>query len=102
MVLLSIVRCHKQPEAIYTKFNITRHKNRPFFNGKYRCVFLDISHDTWSEWRLKRQDLSDVITRVDGIIYTQKFDGAAAGLLNPNIKRKGVLGSNQYVLKTAR
>ncbi|WP_290688531.1 terminase small subunit [Haematobacter sp. UBA3484] len=30
-------------------------------------------------------DLSEVITRVEQIIRTQKFEGAAADLLNPNI-----------------
>jgi hypothetical protein len=47
-------------------------------------LFLDIHHDTWSEWR-KRLDLSAVITRVEKAIRSQKFAGAAADLLNPNI-----------------
>lgn len=49
------------------------------------CVFLDITLQTWTEWRSKRDDLSDVITRVEQIIRTQKFEGAAADLLNPSI-----------------
>jgi hypothetical protein len=49
------------------------------------CIFLDISLTTWHDWRKNRPDLSEVITRVEQIIYTQKFEGAAAGLLNPNI-----------------
>ena len=49
------------------------------------CVFLDITLQTWTEWRAKREDLSDVITRVEQIIRTQKFEGAAADLLNPSI-----------------
>lgn len=48
------------------------------------CVFLDISHDAWEDYR-KREDLSVVTTRVDRIIRDQKFTGAAAGLLNANI-----------------
>lgn len=31
------------------------------------------------------KDFSQVITRIEKIIYTQKFTGAAAGFLNPNI-----------------
>lgn len=31
------------------------------------------------------KDFSQVIMRIEKIIYTQKFTGAAAGLLNPNI-----------------
>lgn len=49
------------------------------------CVFLDIVESTWHEWRTKRKDLSEVITRVEQIIRTQKFEGASADLLNPNI-----------------
>ena len=49
------------------------------------CIFLDVTHDTWIEWRKSRPDLSEVITRAEAIIYEQKFTGAAADLLNPNI-----------------
>ena len=31
------------------------------------------------------KDFSQVITRIEKVIYTQKFEGAAAGFLNPNI-----------------
>jgi hypothetical protein len=48
------------------------------------CLFLEISHDSWADWR-KREDLSEIVARVDQIIYSQKFAGAAADLLNPNI-----------------
>ena len=49
------------------------------------CLFLDISFETWSDWRKNRPDLSDVITRAEQIIRTQKFEGASAGLLVPQI-----------------
>ncbi|MFC3628221.1 terminase small subunit [Paracoccus angustae] len=49
------------------------------------CVFLDIVEETWRDWRKNRNDLSAVIARVEQIIRTQKFEGAAAELLNPNI-----------------
>jgi DNA-packaging protein gp3 len=48
------------------------------------CVFLDISVKTWAEYR-ERQDFTPITTRADEIIRTQKFQGAAAGLLNANI-----------------
>lgn len=48
------------------------------------CIFLDIDKDTWAEYG-KRKDFTAVTTRVDEIIRTQKFEGASAGLLNPNI-----------------
>ncbi|MEO1948493.1 DNA-packaging protein [Thioclava sp.] len=49
------------------------------------CLFIDISRSTWDDWRTSRPDLSDVITRAEAVIYEQKFSGAAAGLLVPNI-----------------
>lgn len=49
------------------------------------CVFLDIVERTWSGWRSDREDLKPVITRVEQIIRTQKFEGASADLLNANI-----------------
>lgn len=49
------------------------------------CVFLDIDETTWRDWRANRDDLSPIITRVEQIIRTQKFEGASADLLNPNI-----------------
>lgn len=49
------------------------------------CVFLDIDYSTWDAWRKDRPDLSEVITRVERMIFAQKFEGAAAGLFNANI-----------------
>jgi DNA-packaging protein gp3 len=48
------------------------------------CIFLDISVQTWHDYK-ERKDFLEVTSRVDEIIRTQKFQGAAADLLNPNI-----------------
>lgn len=48
------------------------------------CIFLDIGRRTWDDFR-KNEDFSPVVSRVDEIIRTQKFEGASADLLNPNI-----------------
>lgn len=48
------------------------------------CVFLDIARRTWDEYRAK-EDFSPVVTRVESVIRSQKFAGAAADLLNANI-----------------
>jgi hypothetical protein len=48
------------------------------------CIFLDISTSAWDEY-CKREDYVGVTTRIRDIIYTQKFTGASADLLNPNI-----------------
>ncbi len=47
-------------------------------------IFLDIDETTWRDWR-SVEDFSKVVAKVERIIYTQKFTGAAADMLNPNI-----------------
>lgn len=47
-------------------------------------VRLGISETTYLKYR-KEKDFLWVISAVDNIMYSQKFEGAAAGLLNPNI-----------------
>lgn len=47
------------------------------------CVFIDVDWTVWSHWRLNREDLAPVIAAVDDIIYSRKYEGAAAGMLNP-------------------
>lgn len=49
------------------------------------CMFLDISEFTWRGWKAERADLLAVITRAESVIFRQKFEGASASLLNPNI-----------------
>jgi hypothetical protein len=48
------------------------------------CIFLDIARRSWDDYRA-RQDFSPVVTRVEEIISTQKFEGASADMLNSNI-----------------
>lgn len=48
------------------------------------CIYLNLSQSAFYEYR-KNEDFMDIITRVEEIIKTQKFEGAAAELLNPNI-----------------
>lgn len=52
------------------------------------CIYLDASENWWKEFR-KGENLSKdflaVISRVEEIIRTQKFTGAAVGAFNANI-----------------
>lgn len=48
------------------------------------CLFLDIDRETWSRWRTDK-DFCGIVTRAEEVMFTQKFSGAAAELLNPNI-----------------
>lgn len=47
-------------------------------------LFLDIDHHTWANYR-ERKGFLPTVTRVENTIREQKFTGAAAELLNPNI-----------------
>jgi hypothetical protein len=47
-------------------------------------IFLDIGRQTWYDYAA-REGFTEVTTRVDSVIRSQKFAGAAADLLNANI-----------------
>ena len=49
------------------------------------CIFLDISTSSWGNYRNKSADFLSVCEGVENVIRTQKFQGAAADLLNPAI-----------------
>ena len=61
------------------------------------CVFLDICRNTWKNLK-EKDDFLTVVTRVEQIISTQKFEGAAADLLNPNIIARdlGLADKNEH------
>ena len=48
------------------------------------CLYADIDTVTFYNYR-KNKDYINTITRIENIIRDQKFSGAAADLLNPNI-----------------
>jgi hypothetical protein len=48
------------------------------------CLFLDISTSTWHNYKDKT-DFLEVTNKIEYVIRSQKFAGAAADLLNANI-----------------
>jgi len=48
-------------------------------------LFIDVTDQTWRDWRQNRSDLLGVIGWAEKVIRDQKFVAAAAGLLNANI-----------------
>jgi hypothetical protein len=48
------------------------------------CLFLGVSYQTWLDYT-NRKDFIEVTSRVESVIKSQKFAGAAADLLNANI-----------------
>ena len=65
------------------------------------CIFLDISRQAWSEYE-KRDGFGDITQRIAEIIRSQKFEGAAADLLNPNIIARdlGLVDKQQHETQT--
>lgn len=69
------------------------------WNGKdpVKCTLEKMRAYTWSgleyylnidslrEYKTTYKEFSHIISRIEKVLYTQKFEGAAAGLLNPNI-----------------
>lgn len=50
------------------------------------CLYIGLHRDTWGRWRRgERKDLKDIIEFAESYMFNHKFEGAAAGLLNPNI-----------------
>ena len=48
------------------------------------CFYLDIGTSTFHDYK-QNEDFSEVIAKIEQVIFTQKFEGAAADLLNANI-----------------
>ena len=48
------------------------------------CFFLDISDDTWANYS-KNEDFIGICNDIKRVVFTQKFEGASAGLLNSSI-----------------
>ncbi|NGM63492.1 DNA packaging protein [Sphingobacterium sp. SGG-5] len=52
------------------------------------CLYLDCSTEYFRHFKQNNKDHKDfmpILTRIEETIYNQKFSGAAAGFLNPNI-----------------
>lgn len=48
------------------------------------CLHMGISDETWFNYR-KRAEFKEVVSWAEAVIYTQKFEGAVAGLMHPVI-----------------
>lgn len=48
------------------------------------CLFLDIERSTWDGYR-RRKSFGEAVAKVESVIRTQKFEGAAAFMFNGSI-----------------
>jgi len=65
---------------------VLKHHPTPF-TIQGLALFLHIDSKTWWNYRNNEshKDFFPIITRIDDIIYKQKFEGAATGFFNPTI-----------------
>ena len=83
--------------GMITKDTVT--KMRAMTIGGLR-IFLGICEQTWVNYK-NNPDFLGVVKEVEEIIYNQKFEGAAADLLNPNIiaRELGLADKQQAEIK---
>lgn len=66
-------------------FEVDRPTARPFTLQGF-CLYCDASREWWNKFKdSASEDFLQVITRIEEIIYTQKFEGAVVGAFNANI-----------------
>jgi len=81
----------KEEKLFHFQGNITRetaNKMRAYTQKEF-CLFIGVNEvylSQFDEGKMERhKDYAKVIARIRDVIYTQKFVGASAELLNPNI-----------------
>lgn len=82
----------KEQKAFGTGIIMSMNRMRPYTLGGL-CLYLGATKAWWRQFKTSKtfkenDDFSTVVTHIEQIIYTQKFEGAAAGLLNSAIIAK--------------
>ena len=67
--------------GVITKDTITKMRAMTI---RAMCFFIGLSRQGWQEYS-EKPDFSDIVKEIEDVIYSQKFEGAAADLLNSNI-----------------
>lgn len=78
---------HKNPlveEKVFGSGKRMKVKKMRAMSIREFCIFAKMSRDTFNHYE-KEDAYSDICGLIKDIIYTQKFQGAAADLLNPAI-----------------
>lgn len=96
-------------QGIITKATVTKMRA---MTVQGLCLYLDIDEQTLANYE-KKEDFFGIVKQIKSVIYEQKFTGAAADLLNPNIisrdlglsdnqavKHSGSVGSVNYDVKS--
>jgi hypothetical protein len=80
---------------------VEKPKMRPF-TMQGLCIYLDCNTAYFRQFKLslkkEDKDFSTILTRIEEVVYNQKFSGAASGFLNPNIIARDLgLRDHQHV-----
>jgi hypothetical protein len=71
-------------------FEVNREVETPFSLAGL-CLYVRASRHWWNEFRkVAKEDFLEVITHVEEIIYTQKFEGAVVGVFSASIISKDI------------
>lgn len=73
------VFCYKG-EIIYAKVR----KERPMTIGGFTAA-LGITPRAWRNWRASREDLAEIIERIEQAMFVQRFCLAAVGMIKANL-----------------
>lgn len=68
-------------QGIITKDTVTKMRAMTI---RAMCFFIGLSRQGWQEYS-EKPDFSDIVKEIEDVIYSQKFEGAAADMLNANI-----------------
>ena len=68
-------------QGMITKDTITKMRAMTI---RAMCFFIGLSRQGWQEYS-EKPDFSDTVKEIEDVIYSQKFEGAAADMLNSNI-----------------
>lgn len=74
---------YKEEKVFGSGYRTTINKMRPMTQRAF-CIFAQISSSTFDNYHANEAYLG-ITSRIKDIIYVQKFEGAAADLVNPNI-----------------
>jgi hypothetical protein len=73
----------KEQKILASGKKVNGNKLRPY-TIKGLCLFLNIGERTWNRYQ-KREEFAEMCEKIADIIFTQKFEGAAAGFFSANI-----------------
>lgn len=74
----------ERPMNIAGQLVMAEVKKARVFTFSALCFDLDVSYSTYKGWR-NDETLAEACDWIDNVIYTQKFEGAVAGIFNAGI-----------------